>query len=56
MTVTKTSTSAQSDHIDESPPFRALSIDATTIAVSGEVDAYSAPDLAAALADPIVDR
>ena len=41
---------------DESPPFRALSIDATTIAVSGEVDAHSAPDLAAALADPIVNR
>ena len=39
-----------------SPPFRALSIDATTIAVSGEVDTHSAPDLAAALADPTVDR
>ena len=41
---------------DESPPFRALSIDAATVAASGEVDAHSAPDLAAALADPSVDR
>ena len=42
--------------LEESPPFGARPIDATTIAVSGELDAYSAPDLAAALADPIVDR
>ena len=42
--------------VDESPPLCALPIDATTVAVSGDVDAYSAPDLAAALADPNVDR
>ena len=42
--------------LEESPPFGARPIDATTIAVSGELDAYSAPDLAAALVDPIVDR
>ena len=41
---------------EESPPFSARPIDATTVAVSGDVDVYSAPDLAAALADPIVDR
>ena len=47
---------AQSDDLDESPPFRALPIDATTVAVSGDIDASTAPDLAAALADPIVGR
>ena len=41
---------------EECPPFGARPIDATTIAVSGELDAYSAPDLAAALADPVVDH
>ena len=42
--------------IEESPTLCALRIDATTVAVSGDVDAYSAPDLAAALADQNVDR
>jgi len=42
--------------LDESPPFGARPIDASTIAVSGDVDAHSAPGLAAALADPSVDR
>ena len=32
---------------DESPPFGAHLIDATTVAVSGEIDVYSAPDLTA---------
>jgi len=41
---------------DGPPPFRAVPIDATTVVVSGDVDAYAALDLAAALADPIVDR
>jgi len=36
----------------DNPPFRALSIDATTAAVSGNVDPYSA-DLAATVADPL---
>jgi anti-anti-sigma factor len=42
--------------LEECPPFGARPIDATTIAVSGDLDASSAPDLAAALADPIVNR
>jgi anti-anti-sigma regulatory factor len=41
---------------DESAPFRAVPIDATTVAIRGVVDTCTAPDLAAALADPIVDR
>jgi hypothetical protein len=39
-----------------SPRFGPRSIDATTVAVSGEVDARSAPELAVALADRDVDR
>jgi anti-sigma B factor antagonist len=42
--------------VDELAPLCALPTDATTVAVSGEVDAYSAPDLAATLADPNIDR
>ena len=42
--------------VEESPPFGAHLIDATTVAVSGEIDVYSAPDLTALLADPIVER
>jgi hypothetical protein len=38
------------------PPFGARPNDATTVAVSGAVDVCSAPDLAAALADPVIDR
>ena len=45
---------AQAD--GESPPFGAHPIDATTVAVSGEIDVYTAPDLTALLADPIVER
>ena len=41
--------------VDESPPFGAHLIDATTVAVSGEIDVYSAPDLTALLADPTVE-
>jgi anti-anti-sigma factor len=41
---------------DLSAPVRIRSIDAATIAVSGEIDAYSAPDLAAALTQPAVNR
>ena len=42
--------------VNESAPFDAHPIDATTVAVSGEIDVDSAPHLAAALADPIVER
>jgi anti-anti-sigma factor len=31
-------------------------VDATTLAVSGDVDAYSAPELATALTDPTINR
>jgi anti-anti-sigma factor len=49
---------AQPDPItaDVPAPLRTRSIDATTIAVSGDIDAYSTPQLAAALADPILHR
>jgi anti-anti-sigma factor len=38
------------------PPLQTRSVDATTLAVSGDVDAYSAPDLATALTDPAINR
>ncbi len=41
---------------DESPPCRTVTIDAMTVAVSGDVDAYSAPELAASLIDHRADR
>jgi anti-anti-sigma factor len=42
--------------VDVDAPLSIRSIDATTIAISGDVDAYSASQLAAALADPTVHR
>jgi anti-anti-sigma factor len=41
---------------ETSAPVRIRSIDFDTIAVSGDIDAYSAPDLAAALTQPRVNR
>ena len=41
---------------DEPPLFNAVPIDARTVAISGDVDSWTAPDLATALADPAVDR
>jgi anti-anti-sigma factor len=37
-------------------PLRTRRIDAATVAISGDVDVYSAPQLAAALAEPTVHR
>jgi anti-anti-sigma factor len=43
--------------VDElSAPVRIRSIDSATIALSGELDAYSAPNVAAALTQPAVNR